>query len=69
MEGNDIVTVNEPMLARPLTSYDDVMFYLHSIDISREDKEKLAHRLTLEVTGKNLSRTFSQLDHLATLLV
>ncbi len=58
---------SEPIVARSLTSYADVMYYLHTIDISREDKEKVARRLTLEVNGKNLSRTFAQLDHLATL--
>ena len=67
MEEKEKYIASEPVVARPLTSYADVMYYLHTIDISHEDKEKVAQRLTLEVNGKNLSRAFSQLDHLATL--
>lgn len=35
--------------------------------MTHEDKEKVAKRLTLEVTGKYLKKAFVRLDHLATL--
>ena len=68
MEDSERKVVNEPMAARPMTSYTDVMYYLHAIRISPEDKSRVAKRLTLEVTGKNLSRIFERLDYLASLL-
>ena len=58
---------SEPVAAYPMTSYADVMHYLHTIDISKDDKEKVLERLTLEVKGKNLSKIFEQLNHLRTL--
>ena len=59
--------VQEPVLARPMTSYNDVMSYLHTICISPEDKRRVAKRLTLEVTGKNMSRVFDRIDYLSSL--
>lgn len=58
---------NEPAATYGANTYDTVMYMLHTMPITLEVKKQVAHRLTLEVTGKNLSRTFSQLDHLATL--
>lgn len=59
--------VSEPVMAHPMTSYSDVMSYLHTVHMSPEDKRRVAKRLTLEVTGKNLSRVFERLDYLASL--
>lgn len=67
MEDKNILKASEPAAAYPMTSYADVMHYLHTIDISKDDKEKLLERLTLEVKGKNLSKIFEQLNHLRTL--
>ena len=67
MEDNNILKASEPAAAYPMTSYADVMYYLHTIDISKDDKEKVLERLTLEVKGKNLSKIFEQLNHLRTL--
>lgn len=67
MEDKDITKVSEAVVARPTTSYADVMSYLHTIDISPEDKKKVANRLTLEVNGSNFSRIFERLDYLASL--
>ena len=68
MEENDVMTAGEPVVAAyPMTSYADVMYYLHTIDISQKDKERVANRLKLEVTGVNLSRIFDRLNHLRTL--
>jgi hypothetical protein len=58
---------SEPVMARPMTSYNDVMGYLHSIRISEEVKRSVAQRLMVEVTGKNLSKAFARLDHLSQL--
>lgn len=67
MEDNGIKMLSEPAVAYPMTSYADVMEYIHSLHISHEDKEKVAKRLTLEVTGKNLSKAFDRLDSLCRL--
>lgn len=67
MEDIEVLTATEPSVAYPMTSYTDVMHYLHTIDISSEDKEKVAKRLTLEVTGEHLSEVFEKLNHLRTL--
>lgn len=68
MEDNGIMMASEPAVAAyPTTSYVDVMRYLHTIRISPDDKKRVASRLTLEVTGKNLSRVFARLDYLASL--
>lgn len=67
MEDKDITKVSEVVAARPTTSYADVMSYLHTIDISPEDKKKVANRLTFEVNGSNFSRIFERLDYLASL--
>lgn len=68
MEDDEVMMASEPAVATyPRTSYQDVMRYLHTIRLSPEDKKLVAHRLTLEVTGKNLSRVYSRLDYLASL--
>lgn len=67
MEDNVSTTASEPTAAYGTNSYADVMYMLHTMSISPEVKERVARRLTLEVTGKNLSKAFARLDHLATL--
>ena len=67
MEENGVMKASEPAVAYPMTTYADVMAYIHSINISREDKEKVAHRLTVELTGPYLSQAFDRLDHLSQL--
>lgn len=67
MQDNDVIIAAEPIAAYSMTSYTDVMNYLHSIHISPEDKERVAKRLNVEVTGKNLSRAYARLEHLASL--
>ena len=67
MEDNAAVMAQEPVVARPMTSYSDVMGFLHSIRISEEVKRSVAQRLMEEVTGKNLSKAFARLDHLCQL--
>lgn len=67
MEDHNMPIASESVGARPMTSYSDVMSYLHSIRISHEDKEKLARRLTVEVTGQYLTKAYDRLDHLSQL--
>ena len=67
MEDNNIKMASEPAVAYPITSYTDVMEYIHSIHISREDKEKVAQRLTVEVTQPALAEAYDRIDHLSTL--
>lgn len=67
METDDVMTANEPIGAYGTNSYSDVMMMLYSMPITSEVKEHVAHRLVLEVTGRNLSRVISRIDHLARL--
>jgi hypothetical protein len=67
METNDTMTANEPVAAYGTNSYADVMYFLHTMKISPEVKEKVGLRLVLEVRGKYLSKAFALLDHLAAL--
>ena len=67
MEDNMTTKVSEPAATYPMTSYNDVMDYMHSIHISREDKEKVAKRLTIEVSQPALAEAYERIDHLSTL--
>ena len=61
------MTANEPVAAYGTNSYAEVMMMLYSMPIPPEVKKNVGHRLVLEVTGKNLSRTIARIDHLASL--
>ena len=67
MESEDNITANEPVAAYGTNSYTDVMYFLHSMRITPEVKEKVGRRLVQEVTDKHLANAFARLDHLATL--
>lgn len=69
MEQNSTHTdmASEPVMARPMTSYFDVMSYLHRIRITPEVKESIGRRLLLEATEPYLAKTFAQIDHLSEL--
>ena len=69
MEDKDkIVDVaSEPAAPAKPVSYAEVMHYLHSIHIMREDKERIAKRLTLEVTQPALANAYERLSHLSLL--
>lgn len=58
---------SEPVTTRPLTSYADVMAYLHSIRISQKVKESVGRRLVTEATEPHLAEAFARLDHLSQL--
>lgn len=55
------------MVARPMTSYADVMGYLHSIRITPQVKESVGRRLLVEVTEPYLAKAFARLDDLSQL--
>ena len=61
------MVAEEPVATYPTTSYEDLMDYIHSIHISRADKEKAARRLTVEVTQPALAEAYERIDHLSTL--
>ena len=67
MEDNSQLTVNEPNGGYSTNSYSDVMYFLHTIRMSPEVKEKVGHRLVLEVSSKNLTKAYDRLDYLASL--
>jgi len=60
-------SVNEPVGTVEAVPYSDVMDYLHSIYILREDKERIAKRLTLEVTQPALANAYERLAHFSLL--
>ena len=67
MEDNTLTMAGEPVAVHHMTSYNDVMGYLHRIRITPEVKKSVAHRLMVEVTGEYLSKAFSRLDDLSLL--
>ncbi len=67
MDNNVSTIAAEPAVAYSQASYADVMDYMHSIHISREDKEKVARRLTVEVTQPALAEAYDRIDHLSML--
>jgi len=67
MEDNVSITVNEPVVARPMTSANDVMRYIHGINISREDKMTVGRLLIFEAENEYQADVLKRLDHLATL--
>ena len=62
----DMVCEPAVAMAKPV-SYAEVMHYLHSIHIMRDDKERIAQRLTLEVTQPALANAYERVDHLSLL--
>ena len=67
MEDNITTTVSEPAASYPMTSYMDAMAMIHTMHLSREDKERVGRRLVIETTEANLSNAFETLEHLSTL--
>jgi len=67
MEDNGTMMASEPATGYTTATYADVMDYIHSVHISREDKQRVKSRLAIEIDGKNLERVYRRLDHLATL--
>lgn len=61
------VMASEPALANCSTSYTDAMMMIHTMHLSKEDKERVARRLLLETTEKNLSNAFDRLEHFSIL--
>ena len=67
MEDKGTMMVSEPVAGYTTVTYADVMEYIHSGHVSREDKQRLKSRLTVEIEGRNLDRAYKRLDHLSTL--
>ena len=67
MEDDVTTKVSEPAVASSMTSYNDVMSYLHSIRIAPEVKASVGRRLIVEVTEPYLSKAFERIDHLSLL--
>lgn len=67
MEDNKTTIVSEPAVAYRTTSYMDAMAMIHTMHLTREDKERVGRRLVLETTEANLSKAFERIDHLSQL--
>lgn len=67
MQDNDIMEAAEPVMNYRMTSYNDAMAMIHTMHLSREDKERVGRRLVIETTEANLSKAFDTLEHLSTL--
>ena len=57
------VIASEPVASYPMTSYADAMAMIHTMHLSRADKERVGRRLVLETTESNLSKAFDSLEH------
>ncbi len=68
MEDQDIMRAAEPVVAYPVTSYADAMAMIHTMHLTREDKERVGRRLVQETTEKNLSKAFDRLEQMSTLV-
>ena len=58
---------SEPVAAYSTTSYMDAMAMIHTMHLTREDKERVGRRLVVETTQANLSKAFDRIDHLSQL--
>ena len=67
MQENFKDIASEPTGSAPMTSFSDVMGYLHSIRISNSDKAGVGQRLIEETTGRYLSKAFERVDYLSLL--
>ena len=67
MEDNKTTMASEPVAAYPMTSYMDAMAMIHTMHLTREDKERVGRRLVVETTEANLSKAFERIDHLGQL--
>jgi hypothetical protein len=67
MEDNVSTMASEPAVAYRTTSYMDAMAMIHTMHLTREDKERVGRRLVVETTEANLSKAFDTLEHLSTL--
>ena len=67
MEDNVSTMASEPVAAYPTTSYMDAMAMIHTMHLTREDKERVGRRLVVETTEANLSKAFDCIDHLSQL--
>lgn len=57
----------EPIVASPMTSFMDVMGYLHSIRLTPTDKKRVGKRLLEETSSEFQAEAFERVDHLAQL--
>ena len=67
MEDNVSTMASEPVAACSTTSYMDAMAMIHTMHLTREDKERVGRRLVVETTEANLSKAFERIDHLGQL--
>ena len=67
MEDNKTTMASEPVTAYRTTSYMDAMAMIHTMHLTREDKERVGRRLVVETTEANLSKAFERIDHLGQL--
>ena len=58
---------SEPVMARRATTFQDVMIYLHSINISHDDKVSVGKQLLFEAQNEYISKALSRLDSLSML--
>lgn len=61
------MVASESAVAYPMTSYADAMEMIHTMHLSRADKERVGRRLVLETTQQHLSKAFDSLEHFLSL--
>ncbi len=62
------MTAEEPVMVSPdMSSYADVMMYLHTVHLTPEDRRRVAQRLNKEVSEPALSKAYERIEHISTM--
>ena len=67
MEDNGTMMVCEPEAGYTTVTYADVMDYIHSVHMSREDKQRVKDRLSFELGSPAIDEAYERIEHLSTL--
>ena len=67
MLGSNIHTLGQTTSSLGMVSYDDVMSYLHSVNVSNDVMERVGQRLIVEYGKNNISKAYQRLNELAKL--
>jgi len=67
MEDNGTMMACEPAAGYTTVTYADVMDYIHSVHMSREDKQRVKDRLSFELSQPAIEDAYARIEHLSTL--
>lgn len=67
MEENGSLMARESAAGYATVTYADVMDYIHSVHMSREDKQRVKDRLSFELSQPAIEDAYARIEHLSTL--